>query len=135
MCTLNAYSKLHIMEIPICYLDRNFKMTTRNVHIVNYNIVNFRQKLYVLLTIKPWDGHDLHENGEHDGSSGGECIQYLKHVHPSLHTEITTYQLSILHPCTSVYATGNLQLDMLLAKRVQYNDEWGTLEFDFNYHT
>lgn len=76
-------------------------MTTRNVHIVNYIIVNFRQKLYVLLTIKPWDGHDLHENGEHDGSSGGECIQYLKHVHPSLHTEITTYQLSILHPCTS----------------------------------
>lgn len=59
----------------------------------------FFKILYVLLTIKPRHGHDLHENGEHDGSSGGEGVQYLKHVHPSLHRDITTGQLSIPHPC------------------------------------
>lgn len=72
----------------------------------------FLRKKYVMLTIKPWHGHHLHENGEHDGSSGGEGVQYLKHVHPSLHTEITC-NWSIIHTSPlhilwnkKVYATG-----------------------------
>lgn len=89
----------------------------------------FFKILYVLLTIKPRHGHDLHENGEHDGSSGGEGVQYLKHVHPSLHRDITTGQLYIPHPCIfyeiKSIRNRNLLLDMLLAKRVR--DKWWIL--------
>lgn len=95
----------------------------------------FFKILYVLLTIKPRHGHDLHENGEHDGSSGGEGVQYLKHVHPSLHTEITC-NWSIIHTSPlhilwnkKVYATGTYYWTWCWQNEYMISDGFW---FDFN---